>query len=63
MSGFHVIREFEQEIIHIPKLTLRLYTHIPTRNLVSALQTLVTRTDTTSILLIRKSLQHVNVII
>lgn len=41
----------------------RLYTHIPPRNLVSALQTLVTRTDTTSILLIRKSLQHVNVII
>jgi hypothetical protein len=41
----------------------RLYAHIPPRNLVSALQTLVTRTDTTSILLIRKSLQHVNVII
>ena len=41
----------------------RLYAHIPPRNLVSTLQTLATRTDTTSILLIRKSLQHVNVII
>jgi hypothetical protein len=32
-----------------------LSTHIPPRNLVAALQTLVTPTDTTTILLIRKS--------
>jgi hypothetical protein len=43
-------------------MALRVGTRIPPRNLVSALQTLVTPTDTT-ILLIRKSLQYVKVII
>ena len=40
-----------------------IYTHILPSNLVSALQTLVIPTDTTTILLIRKYLQHAKVII